>query len=50
MKTGKELKPMAMEVLLDNIWMTISKNRARGIDTDIIIDEFHLMFLNEDTA
>ena len=47
---GKELKPMAMEVLLDNIWMTISKNRASGIDTDIIIDEFHLMFLNEDTA
>ena len=47
---GKELKPMAMEVLLDNIWLTISKNRASGIDTDIIIDEFHLMFLNEDTA
>ena len=47
---GKELKPMAMEVLLDNIWLTISKNRVMGIDTDIIIDEFHLMFLNEDTA
>ncbi len=47
---GKELKPMAMEVLLDNIWLTISKNRALGIDTDIIIDEFHLMFLNDDTA
>ena len=47
---GKELKPMAMEVLLDNIWLTISKNRASGVDTDIIIDEFHLMFLNEDTA
>ena len=47
---GKELKPMAMEVLLDNIWLTISKNRAMGIDTDIIIDEFHLMFLNDDTA
>ena len=47
---GKELRPMAMEVLLDNIWLTISKNRASGIDTDIIIDEFHLMFLNEDTA
>ncbi len=47
---GKELKPMAMEVLLDNIWLTISRNRASGIDTDIIIDEFHLMFLNDDTA
>ena len=47
---GKELKPMAMEILLDNIWLTISKNRALGIDTDIIIDEFHLMFLNDDTA
>ena len=47
---GKELRPMAMEVLLDNIWLTINKNRALGIDTDIIIDEFHLMFLNEDTA
>ena len=47
---GKELKPMAMEVLLDHIWITISKNRALGIDTDIIIDEFHLMFLNDDTA
>ena len=47
---GKDLKPLAMEVLLDNIWLTISRNRALGIDTDIIIDEFHLMFLNDDTA
>lgn len=47
---GKELRPMAMEVLLDNIWLTINKNRKLGIDTDIIIDEFHLMFLNDDTA
>ena len=39
-----------MEVLLDSIWMTIAKNRKLGIDTDIIIDEFHLMFLNDDTA
>ena len=41
---------MTIEDLLDNIWLTISKNRASGVDTDIIIDEFHLMFLNEDTA
>ena len=46
---GKDLKPLAMEVLLDNIWLRICKNRKLHIPTDIIIDEFHLMFQSEDT-
>ena len=39
-----------MEVLCDSIWIRISKNRERRIPTDIIIDEFHLMFKNKMTA
>ena len=46
---GKDLKPLAMEVLLDNIWLRICKNKKLHIPTDIIIDEFHLMFQSEDT-
>ena len=47
---GNDLKPLAMEVLCDSIWIRISKNRERRIPTDIIIDEFHLMFKNKMTA
>lgn len=47
---GADFKPLAMQVLLDNIWTKICKNRKRGIPTDVIIDEFHLMFLLDNTA
>lgn len=41
---GSDLKPLAMQIILDNIWTTTCKNKSRGIPTDVIIDEFHLMF------
>lgn len=50
MDLGADFKPLAMQVLLDNIWTKICKNRKKGVPTDIIIDEFHLMFLLDSTA
>lgn len=47
---GSDFKPLAMQIILDNIWTKICKNRQKGIPTDIIIDEFHLMFRLESTA
>lgn len=49
-KLGKDLKTLAMEVICDTIWLKICKNRDAGIPTDLIIDEFHLMFKSVETA
>ena len=49
-KLGKDLKTLAMEVICDTIWLKICKNRDAGIPTDLIIDEFHLMFKSSETA
>lgn len=49
-KLGKDLKTLAMQVICDTIWLKICKNRDDGIPTDLIIDEFHLMFKSEETA
>lgn len=47
---GADFKTLAMQVILDNIWTRICKNRTLGIPTDIIIDEFHLMFRQQTTS
>lgn len=47
---GTDLKPLAMQIILDNIWTKTCKNKERGIPTDTIIDEFHLMFRQPYTA
>ena len=49
-KLGKDLKTLAMQVICDTIWLKICKNKNEGIPTDLIIDEFHLMFKSEETA
>ena len=49
-KLGKDLKTLAMQVICDTIWLKICKNRNEGVPTDLIIDEFHLMFKSEETA
>ena len=49
-KLGKDLKTLAMQVICDTIWLKICKNKNEGIPTDLIIDEFHLMFRSEETA
>ena len=47
---GDDFKPLAMQVIMDNIWVKICKNRNKGRPTDVVIDELHLMFKNEATA
>lgn len=47
---GKQLKPLGMMVVLENLWDAIVKNRARGIRTRIYIDEIYLLFLSEQSA
>lgn len=47
---GKQLKPLGMMVVLENLWDAIVKNRARGIRTRIYIDEIYLLFLSEQSS
>ena len=47
---GNDLKPLAMEVICDLIWLRICKSKEKKIPTDVIIDEFHLMFKDKSTA
>lgn len=47
---GSDFKPLAMQVILDNIWTKMCRNRTKGVPTDLFIDEFHLMFRLESTA
>lgn len=41
---GKQLSPIGMLIVLDNILNRITKNRAKGRKTYIIIDEIYLLF------
>lgn len=47
---GKQLLPIGMLVVLDSILNRITKNRAKGKNTFIIIDEIYLLFLHEYSA
>lgn len=47
---GKQLKPLGMMVVLENLWDAIVKNRARGIRTRIYIDEIYLLFQSEQSS
>ena len=47
---GNDLKPLAMEVICDLIWLRICKTKENRVPTDVIIDEFHLMFKDKSTA
>ena len=47
---GKQLKPLGMMVVLENLWDKIVRNRERGIRTRIYIDEIYLLFRNEESA
>ena len=47
---GKQLKPLGMMVVLENLWDRIVANRERGITTRIYIDEIYLLFRNEESA
>lgn len=47
---GKQLQPIGMLVLLDNILNRITANRAKGKNTYIFIDEIYLLFQYEYSA
>lgn len=47
---GKQLLPIGMLVVLDSILNRITRNRARGKNTFIIIDEIYLLFQHEYSA
>jgi type IV secretory pathway VirB4 component len=47
---GKQLLPIGMLVVLDNIFNRITQNRAKGKNTFIIIDEIYLLFQHEYSA
>lgn len=45
-----QLKPIGMLVILDNIFNRITRNRQKGKNTYIFIDEIYLLFQHEYTA
>ena len=47
---GKQLLPIGMLVVLDNILNRITANRAKGRNTFIFIDEIYLLFQHEYSA
>ena len=47
---GKQLLPIGMLVVLDSILNRITKNRAKGRNTFIFIDEIYLLFQHEYSA
>ena len=44
---GKQLKPMGMLIVLDQIWNRITENRNKGRRTWLYIDEMQLFFSSE---
>lgn len=46
-KLGDQLKPLGMQVVLDNIWKRIVPNRGKKKRTWLYMDEIYLMFNNE---
>lgn len=44
---GKNLKSMAYLVVLDNCWQRIVRNRKKGINTYLFVDEAHILFRTE---
>jgi type IV secretory pathway VirB4 component len=47
---GKQLKPLGMQIVLENLWAKIVQNRLHGKNTRVYIDEMYLFFRNEESA
>ena len=47
---GKNMQTLSMMIVLENIWDRVAKNRARGVKTQIIVDEMYLLFKSEQSA
>lgn len=50
LELGKQLQPIGMLAVLDNILNRITQNRAKGKNTFIFIDEIYLLFQHEYSA
>ena len=50
LELGKQLQPIGMLVVLDNILNRITRNRATGRKTHVFIDEIYLLFQHEYSA
>ena len=50
LEIGKQLQPIGMLVVLDNILNRITRNRATGRKTHVFIDEIYLLFQHEYSA
>lgn len=47
---GRQLRPLAMMIIQENVWNRVSKNREGGLSTWYYIDEFHLQLKQPQTA
>jgi len=47
---GKQLKKLGMLIIQDQVWNTVTKNRAMKKTTKYFMDEFHLLFKEPQTA
>ena len=47
---GKQLKPLGLMIVLENLWNSMAQNRTEKRNTYIYIDEIYLLFRNEESA
>ncbi|GHV48315.1 hypothetical protein FACS189499_07490 [Clostridia bacterium] len=47
---GKNLKPLGMMIVLENLWEKLVENRLKGKRTRIYIDEIYLLFGSEESS
>lgn len=48
--TGEKMKPVAMFIIINSIWMKVVNNRKIGRFTRLYIDEFHLLMADDTCA
>ena len=47
---GANIKSLALQIILDNVWMSMIRNKQKGLTTYLYIDEAHLLFANNASA
>ena len=47
---GKNMQTLGMMIVLENLWDKLAKNRSKGLQTRIYIDEMYLLFKSEQSA
>ena len=46
----ESIRPVGLNIMLENIWNRMAQNRQKGVNTRIYIDEMYLMFKSEQSA